>query len=106
MVLGQRVVLRIFVNFAAIFVRIKSHKNVLVNLSISQEFIFQHTGITLESLKELPGLLLFISLYQLQVEPFISELLGNTKFVLHCIIVYGIVASAKSQDRLYKLTFN
>lgn len=63
MVLGQREVLCLLINFATIFVRIESHKNMLVNLSISQEFIFQHTGITLESLKKLPGLLLFVSFY-------------------------------------------
>ena len=63
MILGQWIVLCLFVDLATVFVSIESHEHMLINLCIFQELVFQNRCVALESLKKLAGLLLFISFH-------------------------------------------
>ena len=81
--------------------RVESHKDMLIDFSISEELILEYASVTLQSLEILASRLLFVGVHKLLVESFISQLFGNTR-LLDCV-VNGRIITAKGQNRL-KLT--
>ena len=69
----------------------------LINLCIFQKSVFEDGCVALESFKELASLFLVVSIHELLVESFISQLLAFGLLPSHSVID-GIIATSKRQN--------
>ena len=72
-VLGQREVFHLLVDFSTVFLSVVPHENVLVYLSIFQKLILEDCCVARQGLKILPSLLLGIGVHELLVEALLSH---------------------------------
>ena len=103
MVLGQREVFHLLVDFSTVFLSVVSHENVLVYLCIFQKLILEYSCVARQGLKILPSLLLGIGVHELLVEALLSQLFAHARLLLICGVVDRVISTSKGQNRL-KLT--